>query len=123
MAACRRSRAGRSSQEAGCLSGLQGCRLPFGAGRSRPKSLYPLQAQSAGPSCSRRRPRRSIIARFESGEVLLTTIAEVSFQIFSAVLARDTALGQLSAKSDAIQFGQAGRLAKREPPVGVVSAG
>ena len=64
-----------------------------------------------------------MVARLESGEVLLTTsIAEVSIQIIKTVLARNAALSQCVAEGVAIQIGHAGSLSKREPAIGVKAA-
>jgi len=65
-----------------------------------------------------------MIARLESGEVLLTTsIAEVSFEVVNGVLARDAALGEFNPQGIAVQFRQARRMPKGKPAAGVVAAG
>ena len=75
-------------------------------------------------SCSRSRSSRPMMARLESGEVLLTTsITEVRVQIVEAVLARDAAFRQHHAESVSVQPGHAGSLAEREPAAGVETAG
>ncbi len=65
-----------------------------------------------------------MIARLESGEVLLTTsITKVSIQIIQIVLAWYATLAQFDAKGIAIQFSHAGGLTEREPAPGIVAAG
>jgi len=65
-----------------------------------------------------------VIARLESGEVLLTTsIAEVSVQVVESVLARDAALSQCDAEGVAVQLGHPGSLPEREPAAGVEATG
>ena len=75
--------------------------------RFRPQSVY-LRV----PNCSRARASRPIIARLESGEVLLTTsIPEVRFEVGGGVLARNAALCQGGAKGVSIEMGQTRALA------------
>lgn len=88
----------------------------------RPNSARTPGGMMSVPSCARRTSRRSISARLESGDVLLTAgISEVSFQVLQAVLPRDAAFAQLGAKSKPIQLRHPSRLAHREPALGVVS--
>jgi hypothetical protein len=75
------------------------------------------------PSRTRRSLSRSMIARLESGEVLLTTsIAEVGIQVFEGVLARDIAFHQLHAKGEMAKFGHRSSLTERQPTIGVKAA-
>src|SRR5258707_3221334 len=77
-----------------------------------------------GPICPRRISRRSMIAKLESGEVLLTTgIMEVGIQVFEGIVARNVAFSQLHAEGVLVQLGHASALAKREPAGGIEAAG
>lgn len=61
---------------------------------------------------SRSKSKRPMLARLESGEVLLTTrIGKVSFEIVETVLTRNAPLAQLDTQSKTIQLCQPRRLA------------
>jgi hypothetical protein len=65
-----------------------------------------------------------MMARLESGEVLLTTsIREVFERVLRREVARDAALCKFAGKGELIEGSHARRLAEAQPPFGVVAAG
>jgi len=64
-----------------------------------------------------------MIARFESGEVLLTTrIGEILQYIHGGVIARYVALGQLAGKGMGVQVGGPRSLAETQPALRIIAA-
>ena len=65
-----------------------------------------------------------MIARFERGEVLLTTrMSDVFLRFCHSVVSRYVPLSQLHSKGVEVQSGQAGRLGKRKPAPRIKAAG
>src|SRR5208337_3280981 len=73
-------------------------------------------------NCDLRKARRSITARFERGEVLLTArIVEILSQLVFRVVPRNVALGDKVGKGETRRFRELAGLAKRENPTSIES--
>src|SRR6185436_1830209 len=79
---------------------------------------------STVPYRSRSRSSLPMMARFDSGEVLLTTgIRHVVQRILHGIIPRDSALGEFAGKAILIQPRHARRLPEAQPALRVIAAG
>lgn len=79
---------------------------------------------STAPYRSRNKPSLPMVARFDTGEVSLTTrFRHAMERVLHGVIPRDAALGEFAAEAKLIQSRHARRLAEAQPAFGIIAAG